>query len=64
MDFLYNESFGWCFVLGEIVVVFIVFMVVHRWALRHHEGLLRSERSGDRPDDAGVVDESAERDWR
>jgi hypothetical protein len=39
MDFLTNSTFGWCFVLGEILVLFAVFMVVHRHALRRHEEL-------------------------
>ena len=45
MDFIYGETFGWCFVLGEIVVIFVVFMVLHRHPLRHHEELARRERA-------------------
>lgn len=41
MDFFYDETFGWCFVLGEIVVIFVIFMVLHRRALRRHEKLTR-----------------------
>jgi hypothetical protein len=51
MDFFYDETFGWCFVLGEIVLIFVIFMVLHRHALRHHEELTRNEEpSGDDTD--------------
>jgi hypothetical protein len=39
MDFLADNTFGWCFVLGEIFVLFVIFMVLHRHALRRHEEL-------------------------
>lgn len=45
MDFLYDATFGWCFVLGEIVVIFIVFMVLHRWAFAHHKELTAREEA-------------------
>ena len=45
MEFLADETFGWCFVLGEIVVFFVVFMVVHRYALSHHEALMRQDEA-------------------
>ncbi|MBN1918458.1 MAG: hypothetical protein JW889_11150 [Verrucomicrobia bacterium] len=50
MGFLYDAAFGWCFVLGQIVIVFIVFMILHRHALRRHEELLRNERRVEGPD--------------
>lgn len=43
MGFLTDPTFGWCFVLGEIVVVFVVFMILHRRALRRHEALTNAE---------------------
>jgi hypothetical protein len=49
MGFLYNATFGWCFVLGEIVVIFVAFMILHRHALRRHEELMSAdaEENGD-----------------
>jgi hypothetical protein len=52
MDFFYDETFGWCFVLGEIVVVFVIFMILHRHALRRHEELTESDEAADRDTDA------------
>ena len=43
MEFLTDPTFGWCFVLGEIVVVFAVFMILHRHALRRHEELTNAD---------------------
>jgi len=45
MEFLADTTFGWCFVLGEIFVIFVVFMVLHRHALRRHEELTRNEKA-------------------
>jgi hypothetical protein len=47
MQFLLDTTFGWCFVLGEIVVIFVIFMVLHRRALRKHEGMIERERAAD-----------------
>jgi hypothetical protein len=49
MQFLLDTTFGWCFVVGEIVVIFVVFMVLHRWALRAHRAMLERE-ANDRTD--------------
>ena len=47
MEFLADKTFGWCFVLGEIVIIFVIFMVLHRCALRRHEKLTeKDEASG------------------
>ena len=47
MEFFFDTTFGWCFVLGEIFVVFVIFMVLHRQALRRHEELTeKDEASG------------------
>jgi flagellar biosynthesis/type III secretory pathway M-ring protein FliF/YscJ len=45
MEFLADKTFGWCFVLGQIFVFFVVFMVVHRHALRRHEELTREDEA-------------------
>ena len=47
MEFFFDTTFGWCFVLGEIVMIFAIFMVLHRRALRRHEELTeKDEASG------------------
>jgi hypothetical protein len=51
MQLLLNTTFGWCFVVGEIVVIFGIFMVLHRRALRKYRGLIERERdTNDRSD--------------
>ncbi len=45
MEFLTDTTFGWCFVLGEIFVFFVIFMVLHRRALRRHEALTRNDEA-------------------
>jgi hypothetical protein len=47
MQFLLDTTFGWCFVLGEIVVIFGLFMVLHRRALRKYRGFVEREREAD-----------------
>lgn len=45
MEFLADKTFGWCFVLGQIFVFFLIFMVLHRHALRRHEELTRKDEA-------------------
>lgn len=45
MEFLADKTFGWCFVLGQIFVFFVVFMVLHRHALRRHKELTRKDEA-------------------
>jgi len=52
MKFLFDTTFGWCFVLGEIVIIFVIFMVLHRHALRRHEALTEKEETSGHNTDA------------
>jgi hypothetical protein len=47
MELLTDPTFGWCLVLGEIAVVFAIFMILHRRALRRHEELTAADAEKD-----------------